>query len=282
MENQETPTIKRYEKAYVAMLDILGFKEFVTHADPETILSTFDKLTTIVTNRLTHTIKFDNKGNLTVVQNEHQDFNYVIISDTILIWSENIDYNSFYTILYVVKHIMYHAFKLHIPLRGAIVVGSMALFDRREQTNKINVQASFVGKAIVSAYELGNSQDWSGCYITDECVQEGIIEFEKFKNENSNDKNFIEAIENVHESNMQCIVKLPIPFKSGNQEGNALQWVEIGEADPINIEQIEETFAINKNYRGQSSVKIKIKNTEEFVKKITLDMITENKTKFIF
>ena len=268
MEKQDTPPIKRYDKAYVAMLDILGFKEFVTHADPETVISTFDKLTTIVANRLSHTMKFDDKGNMTHVQNEHQDFNYVIISDTILIWTENTDYNTFYTILHVVKNIMYQAFKLYIPLRGAIVVGSMALFDRREQTNKINVQASFVGRAIVEAYELGNCQDWSGCYVTDECIQVGIEEYEKFKNENSDDTDFREAVEGVHESNMMSLIKCPIPFKTGVKEGIALQWVNIGEMHPVYAEQVEETFAKDKNYQGQPAVDLKIRNTIDFVKSI--------------
>lgn len=265
MEKEDTPPIKRYDKAYVAMLDILGFKEFVTHANPETVISTFDKLTTIVANQLSHTMKFDDKGNMTLVQNEHQDFNYVIISDTILIWTENTDYNTFYTILYVVKNIMYHAFKLYIPLRGAIVVGSMALFDRREQTNKINVQASFVGKAIVEAYELSNSQDWSGCYVTDDCLKIGVEEYEKFKLENSSDIHFRDALQGVHESNMELLVKYPIPFKKGKVDGFALKWVEVGEAHPVYPDQVEETFAKDKNYQGETAVKLKITNTIDFV-----------------
>jgi len=263
MSTKKTVTV--HKKVYLAFLDVLGFQELVKNSTTENLIRTFEQLTDIVASQLTY-MAVHKENSISFELRKEQDLNYVIISDSIILWTNDIVHGSFYTIVAAVQNIIYHAFKHYVPLRGAIVCNSLAIFDNRFDTSQKNIEASLIGQAIVEGYELSNSQDWCGCFIDKECLKTHSEEFANFKKHDRDYKISPEMYDGLERDYMMnSIVKTKVPFKSGYEDGSVIQWAKVGSNLPVYDYQVQETFEKDKGYKGQSTVKIKIQNTIEFV-----------------
>src|SRR4051812_5868502 len=100
----------------------------------------FSKISKIVSDELLW--DFDKKK-----PSNEQDFNYLIVSDSIIIWTDKPTLKSFYNIILSLNLIFFNCFKISVPLRGALVYGPLALFNRKIQTGGIHVESSLIGKS---------------------------------------------------------------------------------------------------------------------------------------
>lgn len=249
------------------MLDLLGFQQLVENTTDKELSNMFEKLTEIVASSLNYTLKYEN-GEREFVVSGYQTINYLIITDTIVMWTNDSSYGHFHDLVTAVKLVFYHCFKQYLPIRGAIVCDSITFFDRQLPITKRYIEASVIGKAILKAYKLGNSQDWMGCYIHDDCItkndQDLTAEIQKGGSINNLPMKEFDAM-NFREN----IINTDIPFKEGVKKGHAIQWVKMGANIEAKPEQVLENFEYKKGYNGEESVKKKIENTVKFIEIVT-------------
>ena len=167
---------------FVAMLDILGFKELLRQRGLDIIHQLMNDLfnsTRTGTNR-------DYQAIINGVRHVHPAvrLNYFIFSDTILIWkdyqevknnSERINSKEivkfqgncelFREFNHGISRVLENALLRRIPLRGGIAFGKSII---RIDTNGNNHE--IIGQPIVDAYLLGEAQDWVGVAFHSSCL----------------------------------------------------------------------------------------------------------------
>lgn len=248
---------------YVLFLDILGFKDLVEKNTPEEL----DKIyrnqvieaygpAVAVSNEFSGrdiSIQFNSVDS--VLKDTVQDtFNFHVMSDSIIVWTNDIDNNSLKKLLAFTSVYISMTLTMGVPLRGAISKGYIS--EINAPMNNIT-QSCFVGTGIVNAYQLEGTQDWMGCIVDEECVKDIP-------------SNLLEQIKTNKDS---FIVSYNVPIKC--KEGIELKktyvvnWV----ASPLNtiensIEYFQNKFSQFKKDITDDRVKRKIEHTYKFYKDV--------------
>ena len=192
-----------------------------------------------------------------------QDFNFLIISDSIIIWAEKPSFFTFCHIVNSVSEIIFNCFKISVPLRGALVYGPLTLFHKKISTKGVHIESSLIGKSIVEAYKLSNNLEIVGCVITDNCYRKyrQLYQLEKKKKNHRWDLTWYEQ-----SMRQNSIFRTYIPYKNGWKLGYLCDWIcNLAEYHTITPKVIFEAFTKNKTYNGESSIAIKMHNTSEYI-----------------
>jgi hypothetical protein len=164
--------MKKYR--FVAMMDILGFKELLEQKGLDIIHQLMKDLfnsTRTGTNR-------DYQAIINGVKYLHPAvrLNYFIFSDTILIWKDYQEVKNnnkniqkkcelFREFNHGISRVLENALLRRIPLRGGIAFGkSIIKIDTNGNNHEI------IGQPIVDAYLLGEAQDWVGVAFHSSCL----------------------------------------------------------------------------------------------------------------
>lgn len=137
---------------YIAYFDVLGYKEVVENLKLEDIKNMMNKLYIF----LEMTVK--SVG----ICDDVNDIDYIIFSDSIIIYSDNISENSFKKIVSISTALLYISLRQSRPLRCAISHGEFYIDKER------NI---FFGKALVDAYLIESKQKWSGACISKDTIK---------------------------------------------------------------------------------------------------------------
>lgn len=245
----EVETVKENE-VFFAFLDILGFKDLVNNNSNKNLIDLYSKIIDgSVENALSKgQINIDEDGN-TNPNLDYASVNTLVISDSILLWTNHDHPWSFMDLILVVREILYNSMKAGIPLRGAIARGPLVTQQHDKSKGDILIHRyTVVGKALVEAYKKEAIQEWSGCLIDEECISSlmgSVI----------NDTLNILLNKNV-------IIKYKVPYKLGNiKEEYVLNWV----SDKMSNKTIRESFSKYNKSVNNWAVESKIKNTLEFL-----------------
>ena len=224
--------IKMITKKYIAFLDVLGFKDLVKNNPHEKLATIYERLfSSAVTVGLS-------KGNRIFFEKDGKSFwepkfsditvNSLIVSDSIIVWTDDVSPESFLQIIVSIKTLMRQAFFIGFPLRGAIVKGDLSVFKSSYKTSNDNSLNTLVGLGLVNAYRIEEEQDWSGCILDDSCVlmEGGDIDNTHLPSIPSNMFEYL--ITNEY------ITKYKIPFKSGSiKEKYAINWITKKSGDSL-------------------------------------------------
>jgi len=127
---------------YVALLDVLGFSEFIsadtTDEGVERYLRCLQKV-------------------------QEETVNYVVFSDNIILTVEGKEADSLLTIASTCSQLMYELLKVNIPIRGAISKGN---FIRSSVGKSVFV----AGRPVIEAYQFEQVQDWIGIMIAPSAI----------------------------------------------------------------------------------------------------------------
>lgn len=225
--------IKTHDDCYVAFLDILGFKEVVKHNSH----SKLEKLYETIEDYVLKDIHLN--GNL---KNDLIDstINCYLISDSIILWSNDKKSISFLHLAILVNRIMVGSFMADLPIRGGISSGAIT-------NKKTTLGNTLFGKGLTNAYLLESKQEWSGCIIA-----HGIID--EILKENSDASKYIKRT--------PVFVKYNVPFKKEvNEDYWTLNW-------PLIL--VRDNDALRKMFEGKGKksdkedVLIKISNSIDF------------------
>lgn len=131
-------TIQRYT-GYVALVDVLGFRELVGRDD--------------------HLQYMDTVAELIDEPQDSQLLQYVLFSDTVIVNTKTDDEEALWLLLRACSGLFAALLEQQIPLRGAIAFGQ---FDRSLGTDRGVIVA---GRPIVEAYHYELKQDWIGMML---------------------------------------------------------------------------------------------------------------------
>ena len=131
--------------AWVGVFDILGFKNLVRQADQE-----FPRA--LLTNKLNDLFK--------VLENDvmqHGQLEYMVFSDTIVIFAPDLEAPSYGWFLLQCRKLMNKSITIRLPLRGAISVGTAFI-------SKLPLM--IIGPSFLEAHEYCEDQNWIGLLLT--------------------------------------------------------------------------------------------------------------------
>jgi hypothetical protein len=133
------------KKAWVAVFDILGFKNRIRHVDEE-----FQRaLLTGQLNDLFEALEPE------VIR--HGQLEYVIFSDTVVIFAPDSEMGSYGWFLLQCTNLIKKSIDIRLPLRGAISVGTALLSTS---------PPIIIGPCFLEAHEYCEAQDWIGLLLT--------------------------------------------------------------------------------------------------------------------
>jgi len=232
-----------HQEVFVCFLDVLGFKDLIENNDHVTLDRIFDSKIMGFVNIL---------AGQEMNRSEKDTINFLSVSDSIILWSNNTSDNSLFRIINHTKSILISCLQHGVPLRGAISRGPLSV-------KKQNGQTIIIGKALTKAYSTESKQNWSGCIIDRDCLAENSRREYLFK------KRFI--------------YEYQVPYKSGRVTDEiVIDWVssslnnqELYDND-ITEEFIRDSFGRHNKKTNDWSIKTKVDNTVEFYRKVTEDL----------
>lgn len=127
-------------KQYIAFLDILGFKDLIKNNTTEEVFALFSQFPLYLQlNLANHETTID--GNQRLVPDVSKTrINSNIISDSIVLWTNDDDQNSFFELVECLQSFLTFCHtRPHIFLRGAITYGDFIYKDNRF-TNEKGIQ----------------------------------------------------------------------------------------------------------------------------------------------
>lgn len=147
---------------YVAFLDILGFKDLVLNNEHERLIELYeivfaDTVDVALANGKIIIKKEENKLLYTPDRSKIL-VNSIIVSDSVILWTDDCSVKSLIDILISTKYLLNHSFVMGFPLRGAMSKGDFSAFTRNNMLSKNNSINTYLGKALVSAYQLESEQ----------------------------------------------------------------------------------------------------------------------------
>lgn len=253
------------KEKYVAYLDILGFKDLVANNSPERVYELYDKVFTEV---FTHALvggqlQLISEGGETSFAYDPKsiDVNSLIVSDSIILWTNDTSVDSFIRILVTVKFVLNYMYKTGIPLRGAIVKGHLDKITKTLESKRDNSVTTLIGSGLVKAYSLEGEQEWSGCMVDKECIDfyEQIV----YEGVAKHDAPHIEFL--VGQS---LLLKYPVPKKNNLTEDEyVIDWITMGHTT-IPGTNVEGRFSEYEKGIVSDKVKKMIQNTVQFIEAI--------------
>jgi hypothetical protein len=178
----------------------------------------------------------------------------LLVSDSILIWTDDCRAESFVHIVTAVRSLLAFSVIDRILLRGAISVGPLTMVLNHWPSQTHSFQHSLFGRAIVDAVEAEKAQQWVGCMVTPNAI-------ECYKTGCAGGDSLIEK---------NVVVRYPIALKEGKEsDGYVIDWVNHSQAG-IDFQWVTGAFGPSPRTSPAEFEKIKRKlaNTLKFVKHV--------------
>lgn len=257
-------------KKLICYFDILGFKELVDNNSHEELLQIYN-------NHLPDMLKLAlgyGKMQIKEIENkkiwspDFQSFNLnsLIVSDSIILWSDELNINKIVDILAVCKEFIHNMIVIGLPVRAAITIGEFDKIENAFPSFMDNKQVSILGKGLVDAYLMEGNQEWAGGIVSNNVIKFLNEEFEKIP---ATDDEGFNLLNYLIEKNI--IIKYPPPLKKSMDIDFCFNWALSPDKDHcVDEKMIEGYFKSFKKQVDHASVQIKINNTIEFIRHIKI------------
>lgn len=242
---------------FIAFIDILGFKELIekkSHAELIEIYNRGFALSNQISSSKNNYVEYEINGEFKSVPDiSKSEINSFLFSDSIVYWTNNTTKHCFEQLLIVLKNTFQISLLNGLPLRAAISVGELSFTNYAPSNeNNVFIQNCIVGKGLSETYVLESKQNWSGCLISDKCInfiEENQMEdiLEKYKSTND-------------------LIEYDVPMKDKNQKFLVLNWI-YGFSN-MTEDKIKDLFAKHDKDITNSEVEMKINNTIKFYQHI--------------
>ena len=253
---------------YVAFLDVLGFDSLVRNNSHESLEGIYSEallggLSLGLSNRNYKVYEVDGQSCLTNDVTA-TPVNSLVVSDSVIIWTNDDSYDAFRSIVSVVRGVLAHSCFNGLPLRGAIDVGQVSWLAGHFDSPTFNVQQSVFGLGLCRAYALEKDQEWSGCAIADEAI-------DRFKTKCTAASGGKPPLEELLLGKELCVFE--VPFKRHPRSMHVIDWVNHPEVR-ARTETVADAFVAHGKLPGVQrladvpSVKQKLENTLRFVRHV--------------
>ncbi len=251
-----------YDSAFVAFIDIMGFKDLVENNSHEELQIKFEKLFSSIVRMSLSYSKYkviDEQGIKQLIPDTSKIIiNSLIISDSVIFWTNNDSMKSFVDISVVVRNLLSNAVFTGFPLRGAISMGPISVYRNDLSSAMDNSQQTIIGRGIVNAYKLEMTQNWLGCVVDESCIATYRGYYDKYLNQNSD----LASIEYLIQQGL--LAKYKTPYKTGKVKSDfVINWVS-GNEEPPSEDLIRSCFSAHNKTADNWSVESKILNTIQF------------------
>lgn len=246
---------------YIAFLDILGFKDLIENNKIEVV----EKLYDTFQNGLVKSFAFTNLQGSRTENDKFKEYadiektilNSLIISDSIIIWTDDDDYKNFLELVLAVKFFMYLSIGSGLPLRGAISCGELSIKNgKHKESPKFNSYTTILGLALTRAYVLESKSEWSGCVIDEKCA-------ELFQNKVETKSENVITLSSLEK--FDILRKYKVPLKSGEvKEYYTVNWTHFN-GPRITPKKLLESFKSHNKKINDWSVQHKIQNTLKYL-----------------
>ncbi|HMT96888.1 MAG TPA: hypothetical protein PKC62_09390 [Ferruginibacter sp.] len=249
------------KKVFCCYLDVLGFKQkLLSKSDSEQadiIKSLFSYLVSSIPENLIR--QFSDNIDKAEIDLESINTNSILISDSIILWTESCEYQNVIEFIHRVQRLMRNCFVGGFPLRGTISYGSLFHNEKNIASKTYNHFDLIVGPALMNAYKAEINFEWMGCTLDSECFEQ----ITKIITQNNNSLNF--EIDNLFKENI--IVKYMPPRKCGDVETlYTINWVDLIIQGLYNKREIQNQFMKNINSTKLTwQDKRKIDNTNSYI-----------------
>jgi hypothetical protein len=152
----------RQIESFVALFDILGFRELIGRSETIKVAKTYEKMKSDFT-----------KYTDIVSQASHSKIVSRCFSDTFLLYTTEPSDASFRALIIACQFLYLAALSNRLYLRGAVTYGELTVSEEME-----------IGPAIVEAYEHEQKQDWMGCWVTESCISR-VSDLKRYLDEKS-------------------------------------------------------------------------------------------------
>ncbi|RYZ51272.1 MAG: hypothetical protein EOP49_12110 [Sphingobacteriales bacterium] len=236
-------------KTFVAFLDILGFKDLVDKNSGDDLIEIYQSA-----------FEFNYKASFLAMEEVKRPdsgaVHSLIISDSILVWSDNDGFNSFVEILMTVKFLVQSSIMVGMPLRGCLHYGELVeLESSKVSKSSLRNVPIMLGKGITAAYTAEGLQNWSGCIVSNEAIDRYL---ELFEDGAISLKDLVE---------LEVLIQYKVPMKKGQiRDLYAINWLLNKSIKPPTAKMIRESFKAYGKDISSWEVEEKIKNTIDFVK----------------
>ena len=239
--------------AYVALLDILGFKDIIEKNTHEEALHYFETFRNHLQGGIANWKATEGKYGETVFDVKTTDISSLIISDTIIFWTRDDSIKSFFDIVRVTQELL--RFNHNLPkryLRGGITHGDFYYNNNGIITSHSGATLKhdlMFGKALVHADAYEKNLEMIGCIIDD-----GAIQHARSKKIDVFDKSW----EQLKYEN-KILLYPCVPFKKETRECWTLNWIQ--DASYPELSEIIDGFSADKKSIDHPTVQQKIENT---------------------
>ena len=244
---------------YIAFLDILGFKDLIENNkldEIETLYDTLQKsvLFSFAVSNPEHRLKKKGEDLPSIGET---NLNSLVISDSIIIWTDDDSQGSLLELLLAVKYFMYFSMQSGFPLRGGISSGELIVKSgRHEKSPKFNSYTTLLGLSLTRAYIIESKSEWSGCILDEKCVEHFSNKLKSYDSKVA-DLEFFEK--------MDIIRSYEVPMKSGPvKKYYAINWTHFN-GPRLTTTQVRKAFQSHNKSVTDWAVQNKIKNTLKFL-----------------
>lgn len=241
---------------FIAYFDFLGFKDFILNNDIEYQNKIMNNIFRDIESSLGNGKLIKSQKGL-ISDISESSINCINFSDTVIFWTNDNSIESLTEITKVAYKFNWQAINFFFPVRGSLLYGEIIHADYRQYNDgggKYNINSVF-GRGIVEAHIKAESQDWAGSVI-DQSIIDFLIE------------NDLEPISYLSDYAKQY----KIPYKTNikiMESEFAFRLVKGSlneEAYKNYSNSIERNFADHKKDISDPRVKLKLKNTLEYLR----------------
>lgn len=140
---------------YLGLFDFLGFKDHVRRHTLGSVVQNLTKVVRpIVDIATTGALRIDSEE--IVADPEGRLAEPIVFSDTILLYSKHDDREGFVKLVTAARNLVGISLQAGVPVRGAVTRGELFVSADRNL---------YVGRGLIDAYELEQSQNWAGAIL---------------------------------------------------------------------------------------------------------------------
>jgi len=236
---------------YVALLDILGFKDIINNNPHEEVVDLFKHFRIYVQMGLAKNKTTEGLNGRLTYDVRASTLNSNIISDSLIFWTNDNKASGLFEVIDCLHIFTTFCHNLpHIFLRGGITYGDYYYENNGIIRGKDTfiIHPIMVGKGLVDVYEIEKQLQIAGCIITENAIEEAKGDGTSFFADNWD--MFIDE---------KKIVKYEMPTKKGKMDSWTINWVR--DLDRSDFKEIKDGFSSFNKRIDDVSVQEKIENT---------------------
>lgn len=255
-------TTSQSTDGFLAFFDVLGFGQIVTNNLHETLWRKYELLMSqaqLAVSRGRTRVVVDDLGNsLAVADLEDSQLNFLLSSDSAILWTPTQSMKAFVDILASSARLMVSSFHVGLPLRAAIAAGSISFVNHSSPGKLVGRTTAVIGRPLVEAHDSEARQAWAGCVVLDECIKR----YRQLEDQHRAvaDLATLEYLQERH-----LVRSYNVPFREGYRDSWVVDW-PWWSREPPSESLVRDAFRMHGRRVDTPEMAAKIEETAQFLR----------------